>query len=292
MPDRRAAFFPVASRRYQGLKNKYETPPCTTPPPSTAATVARQRGRYGSRIIVLALNLLCASACSMIQPEPLSEAGDTMDPRDCSLELDRSRQVAPCEPKADGAPTLVIIRLSSLGRSGPTILDRSFVEFSTDQSSPDAADKSRHTWRVDLLHTPSPRPGPHRLFDGDLIYLWNVTSHRYLRVSSPAAAAADAKHRSDASIFVLYKADVTNPNRPSTCDARVRDGDYVYIRALEPSTWFSVSDGVLEPAPLQLPSASGLSELPERPANSAASQRCRTDERNQLLCGWVAQCLR
>ena len=186
-------------------------------------------------------------------------------------------------------PTLVINRLSSRSLSDPTIHDRSFVDFSSDQSSVNTADKSRHTWRVDLLHTPSPRPSPHRLSDGDLIYLWNVTSHRYLRVSSPAAA--DVKHRSDASIFALYKADVTNPNRPSTCDAQVRDGAYVYIRALEPSTWFSVSDGVLEPAPLQPRLASDPAQLPEGPANSVADQRCRTDERDQLLCGWVAQCL-
>ena len=194
-----------------------------------AAPVARQCGRHGSRILVLALNVVCACACSMILPHPLTPEGVAGDTRDCSLELDRSRQVAACEKTAAGAPTLVIIRPSSRSLSDPTIHDRSVVEFTSDQSFANA-DRSRDRWRVELLRKPSPRPSPHRLSDGDLIYLWNVTAHRYLRVSSPEAAAADVRHRSDASIFALYKADVTNPNRPSTCDARVRDGDYVYIR--------------------------------------------------------------
>lgn len=224
----------------------------------------------------------------MILPHPLTPEGVAGDTRDCSLELDRSRQVAACEKTAAGAPTLVIIRPSSRSLSDPTIHDRSVVEFTSDQSFANA-DRSRDRWRVELLRKPSPRPSPHRLSDGDLIYLWNVTAHRYLRVSSPEAAAADVRHRSDASIFALYKADVTNPNRPSTCDARVRDGDYVYIRSLEPSTWFRVSHGDLEPASLQLPS--GRAPQSELTTGSVTDQRCRTDEGDQLLCGWVAKCL-
>ena len=52
-------------------------------------------------------------------------------------------------------------------------------------------------------------------------------------------------------MFVIYKADVTNPNRPSTCDTQIRDGDYAYIRVLELGMWFRVSEGTLKPAPLQ-----------------------------------------
>jgi hypothetical protein len=256
---------------------------------------ARRWSGHGSRIIVLALNVLCVCACSMILPRPLTledPAGDSLDTGRCSLELDQSRQVAACAISAAGAPALITIRLSTRSSPDPGIRDRSLVEFASDRSSADTSYPLGGKWRVDLMHTASPSPSPHRLADGDLIYLWNVTAHRYLRVSSSERAVADARHRSDASIFALYKADVTNPNRPSTCDIHVRDGDYVLIRALGPSTWFSVSDGALRATSPRPPPERGQGVLTDGESKSASDQSCRTDERNQLLCGWAPHCLR
>jgi hypothetical protein len=115
---------------------------------------------------------------------------------------------------------------------------------------------------------------------------------RFLRVTSSATAVTDIRHRSDASIFALYKADVTNANRPSTCDEQARDGDYGYLRGLGPSTWLRVSGGALKAAHPTLPSEESVHPSPpEGAANSVADQVCRTDERNQMLCGWVPRCL-
>ncbi len=256
---------------------------------------ARRWSGHGSRFIVLALNVLCVCACSMILPRPLTledPAGDSLDTGRCSLELDRSRQVAACAISAAGAPELITIRLSTRSSPDHGIRDRSLVEFASGPSPVETSYPLGGKWRVDLMHTASPSPSPHQLADGDLIYLWNVTAHRYLRVSSSERAVADARHRSDASIFALYKADVTNPNRPSTCDDHVRDGDYVYVRALEPSTWFGIPDGAFQATSPQPPSQGGQRVLTEGASTSASDQSCRTDERNQLLCGWVPHCVR
>ncbi len=227
-------------------------------------------------------------ACSLVLPHPMTV--DSLDARSCSLELDRSRQRTPCERNAAGSPTLAIIRLAARSSGDSAIDDRSLVEFSIDASPANASNRSRDTWRIDLLHTPSPQPSPRRLADGDLIYLWNLAARRYLRVSPSDDAVAGTKHRSRASVLVLYKADVIDPNRWSTCDDRLRDGDYVYIRALKPSTWLTVSDGALQVASLEQSSQKAAAV---RPAGaSAADQRCRTDERNQLLCGWMPSCPR
>lgn len=240
---------------------------------------------HGGRSGALAISVLWVSGCSMFLPHPLPSTGPTagaLDTRGCSLERDRGRQISPCEQNAVGEPTLLIIRRSTGSPADPIIHDRDLVGFSSDGSTGQADVGSRTQWQVVLLRKPSPRPSPQPLTDGDLIYLRDAGAHRYLRVSSAGAPTVDARRRSDAAVFALYKADVENPNRPGTCDDRVRDGDYIYLRALEPSLWFTVSDGALRAVRVA---------LPKRESSTVADQRCRTDEGNQLICGWVAHCV-
>lgn len=220
----------------------------------------------------------------MVLPKPM--AGDSLDTRSCSLELDRSRQFARCEMSAAGAPALHTIQLTNRASPDPIIYDRSLVKFAIDLSSAITSHPSPATWRIELVQTPSPRPSPRQLVDGDLIFLWDVKAHRYLRVSS----SEGVQHRPDASIFALYKADVADPNRPSTCDDHLPDGDYVYIREIQSSNWVKVSDSVLLPLSPPLPAQDIQPVLPVGASSFAANQTCRTDERGQLLCGWVAHC--
>jgi hypothetical protein len=46
----------------------------------------------------------------------------------------------------------------------------------------------------------------------------------------------------EASLLVLVKTDVPDPTRPTTCDDQLRDGDFVFLRTLNPSAWLGATE--------------------------------------------------
>jgi hypothetical protein len=115
---------------------------------------------------------------------------------------------------------------------------------------------------------------------GDSVVLLQAHDER------PTVAAAQ-KGESDSSSsptsdeFVIYKADVADPNRPTTCDNILRDGDLVYLRTVVPSAWVEVRDRALQ-----------RESQPIRPEAMcrASEQHCYTDRYGGLVCARLANC--
>ena len=114
---------------------------------------------------------------------------------------------------------------------------------------------------------------------GDSVVLLRPQNER----SGVAAQAVepDSSSSSTSDEFVIYKADVADPNRPTTCDNVLRDGDLVYLRTIVPSAWVEVRDRALhrETQPLTPDSMCRASE-----------QHCYTDRYGGLVCARLATC--
>jgi hypothetical protein len=107
------------------------------------------------------------------------------------------------------------------------------------------------------------------------------------RGESPVATGdiAGAKRppgSSPADEFVIYKADVPDPNRPTTCDTVLRGGDFVYLRTIVPSTWVEVRDRTLVSATPALTPTAHCRE---------SDQSCYTDPSGGLLCARMPTCV-
>jgi hypothetical protein len=86
----------------------------------------------------------------------------------------------------------------------------------------------------------------------------------------------------NASQLVVYKIDVPDSTRPTSCDERLRDGDFVFLEALEPNRWLdSSADGVLHSIPAKDTDVAAC--VQER-------ERCYTDERGGIACAWGPKC--
>lgn len=99
---------------------------------------------------------------------------------------------------------------------------------------------------------------------------------------APGAGAKPTPTATAAREFVVYKADVPDPNRPSSCDSILRDGDFVYLRTLAPSAWVTVYDGTLAPA---------ADAGPRRTRCGAPQQQCYTDRYGGLVCARFRTCV-
>ena len=106
-----------------------------------------------------------------------------------------------------------------------------------------------------------------------------------VQLQSPATSASAPRGASQtpAGEFVIYKADVPDVHRPTSCDSTLRDGDFVYLRTIPPSAWVEVRDGRLVRS-TEAPTAG----VP----CSAVKNECYTDRYGGLLCTSVDACAR
>jgi len=86
------------------------------------------------------------------------------------------------------------------------------------------------------------------------------------------------------SLLVIRKADVPDQTRPTTCDERLRDGDFVFLRTVSPSIWIGLSArGTGPPVPVAAPA--------DRKKCVRDREICRTD-RGGPVCAWAPDCSR
>jgi hypothetical protein len=81
--------------------------------------------------------------------------------------------------------------------------------------------------------------------------------------------------------YVIFKADTPNPNRPSTCDAHLRDGDFVYLKSVSQNTWVGARNG----APV-IQDAHAPDGAPCRTPRDV----CYTDRYGGMLCANYFEC--
>jgi hypothetical protein len=87
--------------------------------------------------------------------------------------------------------------------------------------------------------------------------------------------------------YLIYKADVPDASQVSTCDQRIRDGDFVYLRTVEPALWVAAS------ASGALSTPNGSAPGPAAQAVCARSeQRCRNNGSGGFVCAWAPVCSR
>jgi hypothetical protein len=215
--------------------------------------------RFGS---LAALVLL--SGCAWILPKPpVAEATAATAAPACTLDLAEARRAYATTVVADGAAEPMILLLGDgpthdrLVHSGARVVFRSVASLNDppDLSAPETAPLT--------IEAPGGASGTSNpILDRSAVRLSP-------REGVPPAAAE----------FVIYKADIPNPNRPTSCDAQLRDGDFVYLRAVAPSAWMRVRDGKL-----------GLPARRSPGPCAAPQERCYTDRYGGLLCVRYLEC--
>ncbi len=93
--------------------------------------------------------------------------------------------------------------------------------------------------------------------------------------TASAGAGAGASAAAGLTAFHLLKADTPSPNRPTTCDALVRDGDFVLLQTIDASAWIGLRSGAL--TALGRPGGDGA-------ACHTARERCETDRGGSPVC--------
>jgi len=81
--------------------------------------------------------------------------------------------------------------------------------------------------------------------------------------------------------FVLFKADTPNPNRPSSCDARLRDGDFIFLQTPSRSGWVVVKGGML---------VEGRRGTQPESECRESRESCYTDRYGGVLCANYFEC--
>jgi hypothetical protein len=246
--------------------------------------------------------------CSWILPHP-SVVPDRRI-AECSLGVLQARKELPKTRSAAGMPSPLIIRDGSrrgedrLIRSGQSVY---FVATRHDEEllRNYGPDMSRHLISIDpavpppptslwQIETLDPKGNPLAsgalMSDPSIVRLRNVAAAGYLEFGNNAQTPSAPLDR--ATEFALYKADVPDSTRPTTCDAQIRDGDFVFLQAVEPSTWVNVTDaGAFYVTPLPTRELPAPADSRRNPRCAQDEERCHTDQIGGLVCAWAPVCV-
>jgi hypothetical protein len=239
--------------------------------------------------------LVVLSGCSWFLPHPEKPSnviGDADTPRDgrCSLAVAQNRRLQPGQVIADGVPKLLIIHVQSPGATTREVRIGRSVYFDPSTRETDPPRTEHALWRIDSVQYQGNEISEDAvLTDGSIFLLREPRESGYLQMGGGAVRLAAP--RAEASRFIIFKADVPDPTRPTTCDEQIRDEDFVFMRMLAPSTWVSVAaTGILQvqPAPAgtrPVPAGSNTNPLCAR-----EEEHCHTDSRGGLVCAWAPVC--
>jgi hypothetical protein len=239
------------------------------------------------------VTLCVLGGCSWVLPRPSPPSSAlpvyAAAAGDCSLELVEARKTLTRRVDARGVPVLLVIRDAS--RKGPDRLVRNGDAIYFNASPPRAPDPVS-TWIVEAPEVNGQQlQAGAELADGVSLLLRSSNGSGYL-LARPAGEGTPAPVPvRDATRFVIHKADTPDPSRPTTCDALLRDGDFVFVRAVRPSAWISAgATGI----PYRQ-SAASTQEVArvrrgEDPGCLKDVQRCYTDQDGGLVCAWAPSC--
>jgi hypothetical protein len=227
----------------------------------------------------------------LVLPHP-SAAPPDRGIEECSLDILQYRRELPKRVAAQGVAVPVIVRHATarperllrdgqaiyfVGTHAPPNLDMGGRQLiSTNTSRPP---KDSSIWIVDAVNKePGSRAEDPVISDRALIRL-RASNGGYLRlVDGQPSVSANIEN---ASRLVAYKIDVPDSTRPTSCDERLRDGDFVFLEALEPNLWLdSSADGVLHGASAEAANAECVQQR----------ERCYTDDLGGLACAWGPKC--
>lgn len=261
-------------------------------------------------VAIIGIALLCG--CSWFLPHPESSSnviGDADTPRDgrCSLAVAQHRKSLPGQIVADGVPTPLVIHMQFSIATNREIKSGQSIYFEASSRDADpprnfGPDMSRHSsspsqpipqpllWRIEGVDPRGTVIADNAvLMEGSLFELREPEGSSYLLLETKAANVAVP--RGAASRFILYKADVPDPTRVTTCDEEIRDGDFVFVRTLAPSAWVNVaSPGILRVQQFPAGSAPSPAGSNSNPRCAREEERCHVDRNGGLVCVWAPVC--
>lgn len=224
-------------------------------------------------VLAVAAAVLCG--CAWVLPKPAAPAPTaSVGSPDCTIALAESRRTRGATVySGSAAAPLVIVRDAPAGtdravRSGAPIVLRPAT---TTEGVVSGANEG-----VALsIEAVAGAGAADTIRDGSVIRLRSrVTGAIAAAESGPGSTATDASVPAGVD-YMIYKADRPDPNRATTCDAVLRDGDFVFLRAATGNAWVAVRGGRLVVA----------AEQPrDRAACTAPREHCYTDRYGGLLC--------
>jgi hypothetical protein len=255
-----------------------------------------RRFPFHSACAALLVGVPMLNGCSLVLPHP-SAAPPDRGIEECSLDILQYRRQLPKRIAAQGVAVPVIVRHVTPGaerllRNGQAIYfvdthpqadatrnpdsgDRQLISMNTSRLPKDSS-----IWILDAADKgPGATPEESVISARALIRL-RASKGGYLRlVDGQPSVSANIE---DASRLVVYKIDVPDSTRPTSCDESLRDGDFVFLEALEPNRWLdSSADGALHSTPADGTNAAACVQDRER---------CYTDDRGGLACAWGPKC--
>jgi hypothetical protein len=194
----------------------------------------------------------------------------------------QTRKVSPRAPGIDGIATPFIIREQS-GRSSDHLL-RSGQVVSFMASARSSTGPLVLKGRLEIIgSTGAPTVDSTPLVDGDTVRVRELQDRGYFSLDSGAESARG-------SLLVIVKADVPDQTRATTCDERLRDGDFAFVHTLSPSVWVGVGiAGNREVVPiLAIPSSDPRDNIAD-PECARDEETCRSD-RGGPICVRAPAC--
>jgi hypothetical protein len=219
--------------------------------------------------------LLFAIATPICAAASQGDADDAPQFRPCSLEQMQSRKTLSRHSDISGVATPLLIHITAPKRSDRLVRNGEAISF-----SPGNGEASVREVLPSLLETldPAGRPAADAapLSDGNMIRL--------------RAAVLNSQSDKDPPL-VIVKADVPDQNRPTTCDAQIRDGDFVFIHTISPSVWLTAAPAAGSPVPRAAKNPrSVLVNGSQDPSCVQDLETCVTDKAGGLVCAWAPSC--
>jgi len=205
--------------------------------------------------------------CAWILPKPSAQPADTEPSAACTLDLVEQRKARSGVLRTNRTAEPLIISLAAGHPRARGIYAGDDIRLRGTSRAVAAALLAIES--VDGLAGPSVA-----VRDGSIVSI----------ASRPSASVNGAPGASTAPIvtdFRVLKADTPSPNRPTSCDDLIRDGDYVLLESVAANTWVGLRKGVM----VSLDTATRVG-----PACHEAREQCYTDRAGALLCTNYVAC--
>jgi hypothetical protein len=228
------------------------------------------------------------------KPDPAFGASDDDDPSrklrgECDAARIEMRKDIAKSPGVSGIATPFIVRHA--GEHANSIL-RSGESMTFTANERNAKIPSPAIWWLETLdRTGLPKLGSSPLLDGGVVHFRRLRSlDELLRQDGGTEPSEDIVVPPD-SMLVIIKADVPEAKNPSTCDAQLRNGDFVFVRTFSHPMWLGAT------ATGELAVTTTQPDLQTDPARrqctsqcTTLTERCRSAARSGRLCVWVSEC--
>lgn len=195
-------------------------------------------------------------------------------------------------PAIAGVATPFIVRNAAGGPANQILRSGESMTFTVNERNYNK--NAAAIWWLETLDlTGLPKLGASPLIDGSIVHFRRVHSLDKLLRQDGGAEPSESSVVPESSILVIIKADVPALKNPRTCDDQLRNGDFVFVRTVNPPIWLGAT------ATGELAAMSTQPDLQTDPARTQFSPRCtmitehcRSDRFSGQLCVWASACVK